>query len=296
MRSPARQNNTPDRRFATAAGFSGPQVDAVFELKEAAHAVGIHVVGDRRSAQPDGMMENLAQRNAQPLELGSGEPTGGPPRPEAGMKKALIGIDVAHPGEKCLVQQRGLDCQPAPTKEHRKLFRADGERILAGRPKRGNVLEIAELKPAESPGIDKTQLAATCQAKTCMSMGVHGGVGRRHQQTAAHAKVNDPLCFRLFAAARASIARWRSQLTDDVFSSTVDCQNLSSSQSLGLARRRSFEWLGIAAEPGLHDAVSPQPFVDAARNRLHLGQFRHSLYCMRVTCGSRGRESGSPQN
>jgi hypothetical protein len=56
MRASASQQNTPDRRLAAAAGKAGAQVDAVFQLEEAAHSVGIHVIGDRRAAQPNGVL------------------------------------------------------------------------------------------------------------------------------------------------------------------------------------------------------------------------------------------------
>src|ERR1039458_7322741 len=52
--SPPSQQNAPDRGLAPQAGKSGAQVDAVLELKEAPRAVRIHVIADRRSAQPDG--------------------------------------------------------------------------------------------------------------------------------------------------------------------------------------------------------------------------------------------------
>ncbi len=46
MCSPASQQNAPDRRLAAAARKAGAQVDAVFQLEEAAHTVGVHVIGD----------------------------------------------------------------------------------------------------------------------------------------------------------------------------------------------------------------------------------------------------------
>jgi len=157
-------------------------------------------------------------------------------------------------------------------------------------------LEIAELQPTEAPGIDEAQLPPAGQAETCMGVRVNLRLRLGHQQTAAHAKVNDPLRFGLPAAISSSLAVRCAQLADDVFSGTVYRQNLSSSQTLGLTPGGSLERLGVSAEPGLHNAVPLHPFVDTAGNRLHLGQFRHSLYCMRITCGSRDPESGSPRN
>ena len=56
MRPPSSQHNAPDRRLAAAAGKARAQVDAVFQLEEAAHAVGVHIIADRRAAQPDGVL------------------------------------------------------------------------------------------------------------------------------------------------------------------------------------------------------------------------------------------------
>jgi len=135
MCSPTGQNNAPDRRFTPTAGFAGPQVYAVFELEEPTHTVGIHIIGNRRPAQSDRVMENLAQGQAQPFKLRSRESSGGPPGSETGMKQALICVDIAHPGQKRLVQQRRLYRQSPASKQRRKLFRADSERVLAGRSK-----------------------------------------------------------------------------------------------------------------------------------------------------------------
>ena len=67
MRSPSSQQDAPDRRLAAAAGKAGALVDAVLQLEEAAHAVGVHIIGDRRTAQPDGVLQNLAQGQPQPF-------------------------------------------------------------------------------------------------------------------------------------------------------------------------------------------------------------------------------------
>ena len=60
MRTSSREQNTPDGGLADQAGKSRALVGAVLELKEAPHAVRIHVIGDRRSPQLDGMFQNRA--------------------------------------------------------------------------------------------------------------------------------------------------------------------------------------------------------------------------------------------
>jgi hypothetical protein len=66
------QQNAPNRGLATAAGQAGAQIDAVFQLEEATHPVGIHVVGNGRTAQPDRMLKNLAQGEPEPFKFGLG--------------------------------------------------------------------------------------------------------------------------------------------------------------------------------------------------------------------------------
>ena len=67
--SAASHKDAVDGRLAAPAGLAGALVDAVLELKETAHAVGVDIIGDRGAAQPDGVLENLAQCLSEPVEL-----------------------------------------------------------------------------------------------------------------------------------------------------------------------------------------------------------------------------------
>jgi hypothetical protein len=51
-----------DGRFADEAGLAGAPVDLVLELEEAAHAVGVDVVGDGRAAELDGVGQDFDVR------------------------------------------------------------------------------------------------------------------------------------------------------------------------------------------------------------------------------------------
>ena len=73
MGAPTSQKNAPDGGFAVAARQAGAHVDAVLKLKKAAHPVGIHVIGDRRAAQKDCMIQDLAKRLPEALKFGPGE-------------------------------------------------------------------------------------------------------------------------------------------------------------------------------------------------------------------------------
>jgi hypothetical protein len=277
MGSPPGQKDTADGRLAPPAGLPGAQVNAVLELEEAAHPVGIDIIGHRRSAQADRVRENLAQRDAQPFKLRAREPARSPPRPDSRMKQALVRIDVADSGKKRLVEQSGLDGQLAAPEQCRKLLRAHRERVRARRAKRLSTLKIAELQPAETPRIDKPKLSPAGQAQAGMRMRSQRCLRRGHQKPAAHAKMNDPLGFGPLVRTWSRLAVRRSQLADDVFSGAMNGQNAAPGKPLGLPRWRGFEWLGMPAEPGVHNPVAAHPFVDAAGNGFHLGQFRHSF-------------------
>ena len=67
-----------------------------------------------------------------------------------------------------------------------------------------------------------------------------------------------------------------SKLADNVLSSAMNGENRAPFQSFGLAGRRRFEWLAMAAKPSLNNAVAQQALVHSTGNRLDLGQLRHN--------------------
>jgi hypothetical protein len=109
MGSAASNEDTANWRLAAAAGFAGAQVDTVFKLKKAARAIGINVIRNRGTAELNGVGEDLAQRQPQAVEFGAGDAIGPTAGPDAGMKEAFVGVDVAHASEKRLVEQGRLD-------------------------------------------------------------------------------------------------------------------------------------------------------------------------------------------
>ena len=61
MCAPSGDENTADGGFTFPAWLAGAQIDAVFELKEAPHPIGVYVVGNRGASEADGVAKNLAQ-------------------------------------------------------------------------------------------------------------------------------------------------------------------------------------------------------------------------------------------
>src|ERR1039458_1635338 len=96
MGSAASDDNPANRCLAAAAGLAGAQVDAVLKLKKATLAIGVNIIGNRRAAESNGVGEDLAQCNPQPVELGACQAVGAATRANAGMKEAFVGVDIAH--------------------------------------------------------------------------------------------------------------------------------------------------------------------------------------------------------
>jgi hypothetical protein len=153
---------------ATPTRLAGALVHAMLQLEEAAHAVGIDIIGHGRPAETNGMAEHLTQREPKPAVFGDRNAMCAPARPDARAKKALVGINVAHPGEQRLVEERGLDGHAAAVEESGELWCGDIKRVgawwcetLAG----GNA---AEFQAAETTRIDEAQLAAAGEVEARM--------------------------------------------------------------------------------------------------------------------------------
>ena len=174
MGSSTGEQNAPDRGLAAATGLVGPKVDAVFELEETSHSVGIHVVRDRRTTQPDGLLQNLAEREPEAFKFNSAKAACVAARPDAGVKEAFVGINVTHTGKQALIEQGGLDRQAPSPEESGELLRRDGERLGAGRDKSRLPIQTQKLKPAKAAWVNKAQLPATREGEASVCMCCNG--------------------------------------------------------------------------------------------------------------------------
>jgi len=78
-----------------------------------------------------------------------------PPRPNACLKQALVGVDVAHPSQQRLVEQCSLDGQAPGVEKRGELARANGEWLGAGPMERCGLAQIAELQAPKRRGSTK---------------------------------------------------------------------------------------------------------------------------------------------
>lgn len=62
VRAATANHDSADRGSTHTAGFSGALIDAMFQLKEAAHAFRVDIIGYRGPAQADGVLQHLDKR------------------------------------------------------------------------------------------------------------------------------------------------------------------------------------------------------------------------------------------
>src|SRR5580704_8158201 len=111
-----------------------------------------------------------------------------------------------------------------------------------------------------------------------MCVGGDGCIRCCYQQPPGHAQVNDPLGRSLARSLlQNSAARRAGEVEDDVLSAAANSTDGAAFETASLPCCGSFQRFTMGTEPGLEDAVAPQPGVDAARNGLYLGQFGHPL-------------------
>ena len=106
--------------------------------------------------------------------------------------------------------------------------------------------------------------------------------GRGHEQLACHSQVDDPLsiggigilsCLLLRRAHAGSFPG--SKFENNVLARAVDGQKSRPYETPRLSLWRRLERLWIRGEPHFDDAVAAHALVHAARDGLHLRQFRH---------------------
>ena len=184
-----------DRRGAAAAGQAGALVDAVFHLEKSGFAGGIDVIGDGGSTQADGVMQDLAQCEAEALEISAGEAAGHAAGADSGAEEAFVGVDIADAGEEALVKEGGLDGSFSFAEERGEIFRGDGEGLETGGQKCRTLAEVFVRQATETAGIDEAEFAAAgeCDARVGVRRDGRGGIG--DEQAAGHAEVHDPLGF-----------------------------------------------------------------------------------------------------
>src|SRR6185312_4291668 len=108
MAAAAGNRNAADGGSAARTRKAGSLVDAMLRLEESGFAGGIYVVGDGGAAEADCAPEDLLEGAPEAFQLGSREAARDTPWADAGTEQALIGVNVADPREKRLVEKSGF--------------------------------------------------------------------------------------------------------------------------------------------------------------------------------------------
>src|SRR5438309_606830 len=85
-----------DWSFADKAGLAFPSINSVLELKKSFFAIGVHVVGNTRAAEPDGLSENFLECRMQLFQFVAGKRSSPPARSDAGPEQCFVCINVAY--------------------------------------------------------------------------------------------------------------------------------------------------------------------------------------------------------
>jgi len=116
MTAPSGQHNPPDGRSAHQARLAFAAIDSMLKLKKSFLAVGIDIIGNRRSAERDGLAQHFPHRSMQFGQLLPRDGGRAAARTDAGPKQRFVGINVAHAAQQLLIQQRTLDGSLAAAK------------------------------------------------------------------------------------------------------------------------------------------------------------------------------------
>ena len=194
MGTPPPDHRAADRGPADQAGLPGSPVDAVLELEEAGHPVGVHVVGDRGAAQSDGFPEDCLEGGVEAAQLVAGEAACHSDRADSGAEEGLVGVDVPNAVEEPLVEQGGLDGEASTTEEGGEVLDGDGEG-LAARALKASLSVGGEIQreAAEAAGVHEAKFTARAKVEDRVSVRWDGDIGRGDKQTSSHAEVDDPL-------------------------------------------------------------------------------------------------------
>lgn len=281
MGSAAGDDDALDRGPTDQARFPGSQIDPVFQLKETADTLRIHIIGNRRTAAANRAAKHIAEGKPQAFKLGTRDAVGAPARPDTGLKQAFIGIDIADPGKKLLVQQSRFDGKAASMEQRGEFRRADGERFGARAFESPGARKFTKFEPAKTTWINKAKFFAARQREARMRVKSWRRFRCGDEQTAGHAKVDDPLrigrCGHFLFEGKVPGTRiCTAQFNNDVFSRAVDGKNDAACQAFCLLGGRILERLAMRSKPDVGNAIAAHALVDAARDGFYLRQFGHS--------------------
>jgi hypothetical protein len=267
--TPPGKEDTADRGPAGQAGQAGSQVDAVLELEEAGDPVCVDIVRDRGAAEFDGFPKDGLQRGAKAVKPVAGEASGHAGGADSGVEETLVGVDVADAVEQLLVEQGGLDGEPAVAKEGAEVGGGDGEGFVAGSAEWLGVRDRVQGEAAEAARVDETELASGGERKDGVRVRRKRDIGRGDEESSGHPEVDDPL-------SRSGVSAAFTKVEYDVLADAVNALNALTGKGFGHLGWRILERFLVAAKPYGPDAVPAGAFVHTARDGFDFREFGHA--------------------
>src|SRR5256885_5235153 len=97
----------------------------MLELKESLFPIVVDIVGDRRSPKSNRFPQHFFYRDEKLSQLFSSNRRGPSTGANAGAEQRLVGINIAHPAQQFLIEQRTLDGSLTSPKQRDKSLQID---------------------------------------------------------------------------------------------------------------------------------------------------------------------------
>jgi len=254
-------------RAAAEAFLSIALVNAVAPLKTAEISVRVHVVRNRRSPQPNRIVEHLANGPVQTPQFIRREPRAEPHGMDSRAPQAFVSVDVSNAPQHMLIEQQRLDSRAPVLQQSDELRFRCFQRIESERAE--NFLGRGVLQKtyaAESASIRVAQFAAVIERKENVSMLRDGFGGIAGNESPRHAEVDEQ-----GRAMRVSVRRF--EIEQEEFSVSPNRRD-SCAGNLLLDDRGVIDEIRFS-EAHSRDAPSGQYSAETASDCLNFRKFRH---------------------
>jgi hypothetical protein len=153
-------------------------------------------VREGAAAEAERLPHDQGKGEEQPGRLRSRQAGAAADGPDPGQKASLVSVDVAAPGDHCLIEQGGLDLPGGGAQAfgHSTLSESTSERLRTESRKRPEAAELGRRPQEYSPEptrIPVAQLRSIVKVDDQVSVQRSGSAGRRHRQGPGHAQVDD---------------------------------------------------------------------------------------------------------
>ena len=237
------------------------------DLKFSRLAFRIHVIGNRRPAQTNRLVQHAAHDSVQPVYLPFVQICAEPPRMYSRAPQALVRIDIAHSAQNALIEQQRFDVRAPRTKHRAKFLLRRFQRVETQLAQHALVRRIREHRhSAKAANIRVTKFPAVIQRENHMRVRRNGNFRQAGHDLSGHTEVNQKRRF-VFASVRGF------KLNEDKFAVTPNGDD-AAAWELQLQRGRIVDEIRLA-QADVQDAPARQYCTQTANDRFDFRQLRH---------------------